>query len=312
MVPTSVRQNKNRDSARSRSAPSDQRTLSCRIRNTAGFFSVERGTGRLGRAVCAPMRPRASAVSEVTATDALAVLTPIWHDKPETARRVRQRIGAGVRVPGPDGGAIRRSAPGDVGRNGPGRGVWTIPAGRIKATPSGSPRPTFGAGACDPARRTETERWHRPGVPQSAWEAALRRNAEPADQRTRHRRRAAWVPVELPADERRGSRRGMKNPSIIGNLEPQTRIYRIFPRVRFFELFKEQRNALVQPRKWQDPFENIFLNSSVKAVNGDILSFSLHDAVTGSAGLATTHRMRCGKSTPKMATEYVSEQQLGS
>ena len=50
----------------------------------------------------------------------------------------------------------------------------------------------------------------------------------------------------------------MKNPSIIGNLEPQTRIYRIFPRVRFFELFKEQRNALVQPRKWQDPFENIF------------------------------------------------------
>ena len=122
MVPTSVRQNKNRDSARSRSAPSDQRTLSCRIRNTAGFFSVERGTGRLGRAVCAPMRPRASAVSEVTATDALAVLTPIWHDKPETARRVRQRIGAGVRVPGPDGGAIRRSAPGDVGRNGLGRG----------------------------------------------------------------------------------------------------------------------------------------------------------------------------------------------
>ena len=24
----------------------------------------------------------------------LAILTPIWHDKPETARRVRQRIGA--------------------------------------------------------------------------------------------------------------------------------------------------------------------------------------------------------------------------
>ena len=30
------------------------------------------------------------------------------------------------------------------------------------------------------------------------WEAALRRNAEPADPGTRHRRRAAWVPVELP------------------------------------------------------------------------------------------------------------------
>ena len=29
---------------------------------------------------------------------------------------------AGVRVSGTDGGAIRRSAPGDVGRDGPGRG----------------------------------------------------------------------------------------------------------------------------------------------------------------------------------------------
>ena len=33
-------------------------------------------------------------VSEVTAADVLAVLNPIWHNKPETARRVRQRIGA--------------------------------------------------------------------------------------------------------------------------------------------------------------------------------------------------------------------------
>ena len=33
-------------------------------------------------------------VSEVTTADVLAILTPIWHDKSETARRVRQRIGA--------------------------------------------------------------------------------------------------------------------------------------------------------------------------------------------------------------------------
>ncbi len=33
-------------------------------------------------------------VSEVTSADVLHVLTPIWHDKPETARRVRQRISA--------------------------------------------------------------------------------------------------------------------------------------------------------------------------------------------------------------------------
>lgn len=39
--------------------------------------------------------PRLGAVrvSEVTAADVLAVLTPIWTQKPETARRVRQRIG---------------------------------------------------------------------------------------------------------------------------------------------------------------------------------------------------------------------------
>ena len=33
-------------------------------------------------------------VSAVTTADVLAILTPIWHDRPETARRVRQRIGA--------------------------------------------------------------------------------------------------------------------------------------------------------------------------------------------------------------------------
>ena len=40
--------------------------------------------------------PRIGAVpvSDVTTADVLAILTPIWHDKPETARRVRQRIGA--------------------------------------------------------------------------------------------------------------------------------------------------------------------------------------------------------------------------
>ena len=33
-------------------------------------------------------------VGEITTADVLAVLTPIWHDKQVTARRVRQRIGA--------------------------------------------------------------------------------------------------------------------------------------------------------------------------------------------------------------------------
>ena len=62
-----------------------------------------RGTGR---AVCVAYAfPRIGAlpVSEVATADVLAILTPIWHDKPETARRVRQRIGAVMKWGGRDG-----------------------------------------------------------------------------------------------------------------------------------------------------------------------------------------------------------------
>ena len=58
-------------------------------------------------------------VGEITTADVLAVLTPIWHDKPETARRVRQRIGAvmkwavaqGYRGDNPAGEAIGQALP---------------------------------------------------------------------------------------------------------------------------------------------------------------------------------------------------------
>ena len=48
------------------------------------------------RSLRAYVFPRIEAlpVSAVTTADVLAILTPIWHDKPQTARRVRQRIGA--------------------------------------------------------------------------------------------------------------------------------------------------------------------------------------------------------------------------
>ena len=83
-----------------------------------------------------------------------------------------------------------------MGRNGPGRGRLDHPR-RAHEGEAGSSRPALGAGARGPARRTETERWHRPGVPQSARERALQHDAIEIDQGTRHRRRAAWVPVEL-------------------------------------------------------------------------------------------------------------------
>ena len=58
-------------------------------------------------------------VSDVTTADVMAVLTPIWHDRHETARRVRQRIGAvmkwaiahGYRSDNPAGEAIAEALP---------------------------------------------------------------------------------------------------------------------------------------------------------------------------------------------------------
>ena len=58
-------------------------------------------------------------VSDVTTADVMTVLTPIWHDRHETARRVRQRIGAvmkwavaqGYRSDNPAGEAIGAALP---------------------------------------------------------------------------------------------------------------------------------------------------------------------------------------------------------
>ena len=73
----------------------DQRTLSCRIGTLLGSSSAERGTGKPGRAVCAPMRSRvfgAMPVSEVTTANVLAILTPILAREVPDRRRVRRRI----------------------------------------------------------------------------------------------------------------------------------------------------------------------------------------------------------------------------
>ena len=69
--------------------------------------------------------------------------------------------------------------------------------------------------------------------------------------------------------------------SILGELSAETRIYRIFPRMRFLQLFQEKRNALVLPTKWDDPFENVFLRADVINSQGERGSFSFHDDVYG-------------------------------
>ena len=65
-------------------------------------------------------------VSDVETADVLAILTPIWNSKPETARRVRQRISAimdwavaqGHKSDNPAGDALKAVLPKNVGRRG--------------------------------------------------------------------------------------------------------------------------------------------------------------------------------------------------
>ena len=63
-------------------------------------------------------------VDRVTTADVMACLVPIWHIRPETARRLRQRIGAvmrwaiaqGYRADNPAGDAITAALPSNTGR----------------------------------------------------------------------------------------------------------------------------------------------------------------------------------------------------
>lgn len=71
------------------------------------------------------------------------------------------------------------------------------------------------------------------------------------------------------------------NAGIIGRIADDTRIYRIFPRKRFQQLFRESRNALVLPTRWNDPFENVILKAEVLAPGGEKGQFSFHDDVYG-------------------------------
>ena len=69
--------------------------------------------------------------------------------------------------------------------------------------------------------------------------------------------------------------------SILGDIKRETKIYRIFPQMRFFNLFEERKNGLVKPRKWDDPFENVFLQSPVALSSGETRRFEFHDDVYG-------------------------------
>ncbi|MBW4962173.1 hypothetical protein [Sulfitobacter sp. CW3] len=58
-------------------------------------------------------------------------------------------------------------------------------------------------------------------------------------------------------------------------------IYRIFPKERLIQMFDEQKNVLVRPGKWEDPFENFILKSTAMDSEGNKVTFSFHDEYYG-------------------------------
>ena len=60
----------------------------------------------------------------------------------------------------------------------------------------------------------------------------------------------------------------------------ETKVYRIVPFNRFVELFENKKNALVRPKLWEDPFENLALNSPID-VMGEMGTIPFKDDVYG-------------------------------
>lgn len=71
------------------------------------------------------------------------------------------------------------------------------------------------------------------------------------------------------------------NNSILGNLKPESHVYRIFSIERLFQLFKTNKNVLVHPSKWDDPFENCILSGQIEIASGNKGSFGFKDDVYG-------------------------------
>ncbi len=58
-------------------------------------------------------------------------------------------------------------------------------------------------------------------------------------------------------------------------------VYRIVSFDRLLQLFTTNTNVLINPKKWEDPFENFILKSPIKLLNGEIVKYSLHQCVYG-------------------------------
>jgi hypothetical protein len=70
-----------------------------------------------------------------------------------------------------------------------------------------------------------------------------------------------------------------------------TPVYRVFSLRWFKDMITYRRNGLVRTSKWDDPFENFFLKSTVRTQSGEIGSLRpIHDGCTGNTGLCVDRK----------------------
>lgn len=65
-------------------------------------------------------------------------------------------------------------------------------------------------------------------------------------------------------------------------------VYRIIPIDRLCQMFSEKTNVLVSPKKWDDPFENFIMRSTLEFGNGEFGSIGFCDNFYGQCW--TTHK----------------------
>ena len=65
-------------------------------------------------------------------------------------------------------------------------------------------------------------------------------------------------------------------------------VYRIISIDRLVELFSTNKNVLVNPSLWDDPFENLILKSKIRKSSGKIIDYKLHNNFYGQCW--STHR----------------------
>jgi hypothetical protein len=73
----------------------------------------------------------------------------------------------------------------------------------------------------------------------------------------------------------------IKNIINLTKNEIDSYVYRVMPIQRFCELFRNAKNVLVRPSKWEDPFENFILNAPARLSDGTIVSFGFNNDFYG-------------------------------